>query len=186
MLTSGAVGWQKACGPVVPVFPDETSRRPSAPRRVARSHEERFLLAGFLVILAACLAVGFAAYIVLEAFDSDPKLWPSGTQDFNTALQKLIETDLQSVCVLSGLTAILRLVATAGADLILSHRARSALAADSPTIPIPSNVAEPWWSYMMVTPALGHPVSWTQAIAASYADERRRRMGARSRARCLS
>jgi hypothetical protein len=174
IFTAGAVGWQRACGLALPVSPDGTKRRPFSLRRIARRQGRRFLLARFLGIFALCLAVGFIAYIVLEAFDLDPDLWPFGTENFNVAFQAQPLTDGQAAGAFAALSALQRFVKTAGAHLVCRHRARSDIAALRPSIFIAFTVAERWWSYVMVTPVLGHPVSWVRSMAASSADERER------------
>jgi hypothetical protein len=159
MVTNGARGVERAWGPAVPGCPEEASCLRSAPRRVATGRETRVIFARGLVLFAACLAGGIVAIMVLETFGLDPDLRPFGTDDFTVALQQAFEGGLQSVPLCSGLAAILWFVATPGARLILSHRARSALATDRPTLPMAFNMAEPWWSYPIHPPGLGHSFS---------------------------
>jgi hypothetical protein len=185
MFNNGAVFWQRACGNAVLVFPDGVLRRPSARRRIAKGQEIGFLFVGCLVVLTVCLAVGFVACIVLEAFDLDPDLWPFGARDFNVAFQAQHLIGGPAAGAIAVLIAIQCFVKTAGAHLVWRHRARSDLAAVRPSICIAFTVAEPWWLYVMVTPVLGHPVSWIQLPAANYADERGRQTPPPSRARCL-
>lgn len=143
MNTNWTIGLQRAYGPGVLIFSDGAFWVRSAPRRVAKDLGKGFLLAGVLVILAACLAVGLAI-IVLETFGLDPALRPFSAEYFNVALQRPFDTGLQSARVLFGLAAILCFVASAGTHLILSYRARGALASYLPTTSIPFNMAERW------------------------------------------
>ena len=144
MPTNGSLGVKTHGGIVCPASPAQLGFRRAFGKKVVKGQGIGFLFSGVLVILAACLAVGLVASIVLEAFDSDPDLWPYGSENFNVALEKPFEVGLQSTRVPSGLAAILCLVATAGVYLILSHRARSALATDPSSTCVVFHRAEPW------------------------------------------
>jgi hypothetical protein len=186
LFTNGAVGWQKACGPALRVFPDGAVCLRSILCRIAKVQVRKFLLAGFLVLLPVCLTLGFVAFIVLETFGLDPDLRPFGTEDFEVDLQKLFAAGLPSVRVFSGLAAMHCFVAPAGAHLILRHRARSALATDNSTVPIASNVAEPWRYFSTLPRCSAMSFLGIRALAATHADERGRQMRAYPRARCLT
>jgi hypothetical protein len=186
MITNGAVGWQRACGPAVLVLPEGALRRPSALHRIARGQGKGFLLAGWLIVLTACVAVGFVAYIVLEAFDLDPDLWPFETQESNLAFQAQPLTGGPSVGVLASLDAIQCFVITAGAHLVRRHRARSDLVIAHPCVSIAFNMAEPRWLHLLDIPALGHSFSRIRPMTGIHADERGQQMSVLSRACCLS
>ncbi len=99
------------------------------------AHRPLFLVTGFLAFLSACLLVGLLTYIVIEAFDGDSDLWPIGAEDFDASLPGPFSTASQFIGGVSALSVILcTLVMTAGACLVLRHRARSALAADTPSV----------------------------------------------------
>jgi hypothetical protein len=119
-------------------------RHPATLGKATKDQRRRFLVAGFLTLLAACLTVGLLAFIVLEAFNGDLDLWPFGTENFTIAPTDQPVTGGQLVGAFSALNAIQCFVITAGVLLVLRHRARSALATDSPCISVAFNVAEPW------------------------------------------
>ena len=97
-----------------------------------------------LTIPAACLAIGMPALLMLEALGGDPALRPFGTEDIAVGLHWQTVGSSQFVGALSTLEAIHCFVVTAGMYLVSSHRARSALAANSPLFSVASNMAEPW------------------------------------------
>jgi hypothetical protein len=185
MIITGAAGLQRTCGPAVLLFPVGVVGRPPTRRRFAKPQETGLLLAGCLAVLTACLAVGFVLCIVFEAFDRDLALWPPGTEDFHVASHALPLTDGQSVGVLASLDAVQCFVITAGAHLVRRHRARSSLVIAHPLVLLTLNVAEPRWSNLLDTLALGHAFSWIRTMAASYADNGGRQMRAFSCSRCL-
>jgi hypothetical protein len=129
----------------------------------------RFLTARFLTVFAACLCTVLVAYIVLEALDDDLDLWPFGAENFTVAphadlvigsqpfsvffplnaIQCLV-IGSQAFSVFFALNAVQCLVMTAGAHLVIGHRPRSALATDSLSISLVSNLAEPWGNHRVV------------------------------------
>ncbi len=123
---------------------------------LARDKRSRFLIAGFLWLLAVCLASGFAALIVLEAFDSDTDLWPRGAEDFALGPHDSPATAGRSVGVFSALNLMYCSIVSAGAHLVVGHRARSTLPAESSLVSISVNLAEPWGSSLTAAPVLGH------------------------------
>lgn len=123
---------------------------------IAKNQGRRFLITKCLVIVAACLATALVAFIVLEAFDSDLDLWPSGSENFTLAAQDPPVTGGAPVGGFVALNVMQCFVITAGAHLVLRHRARSALATDSPILFSPLNMAEPRVPFFSAAPALGH------------------------------
>ncbi len=110
-------------------------------------------MAKFFTILAACLGAVFVASIVLEAFDDDLDLWPFGSEDFTLGPQDPPSAGSQSVGPLAASNAAIQcLVMTAGAHLVLGHRARSALATDYPTPSAAFNMAEFWAQDLKAAP----------------------------------
>ncbi len=123
---------------------------------LAYDKRRRFLVAGFLSLLALCLAFGFVAFIVLEAFDSDLDLWPFGAEDFTLAPHDSPATAGQSVEAFSAVNPGHRFIVSAGAHLVVGHRARSTLPTDSLPDFIALSVAEPREPLLNAVPALGH------------------------------
>ncbi len=103
-----------------------------------------------MALLAACLALGMVASIVLEAFDGDSDLWPFGTESFITAAHGESLTGSHLIGSVPALNAVLCTLMTAGAYLVLRHRARSALAADHSPVAMVSKMAEPWGCHCLV------------------------------------
>jgi hypothetical protein len=97
-----------------------------------------------LALLAACLGAVFISYIVLEALDGDLDLWPSGIDSFTIVPHADLVTGSQPFSVFFALNPTLCFVVTAGARMVSGHRARSALATDSPSIFTGFTMAEPW------------------------------------------
>jgi len=111
-----------------------TARRRAPAFGMAPSHRRNNLpVAKVLTLLAACLGAVFVASIVLEAFDGDLALWPFGGEDFTVTPHADLLIGSQPCSTLLTLSALQSFVMTAGAHLVLGHRARSALATDSPT-----------------------------------------------------
>jgi hypothetical protein len=109
-----------------------------------------------LSILAVCLGAVLVVSLVLEAFDDDLDLWPFGSQDFTLAPQGPPITACQAVGSSAGSTAAVRCLVTAGAHLVLGHRARSALPTDRSPRSSMMNMAEPWAQNLKAAPVLGH------------------------------
>jgi hypothetical protein len=105
-------------------------RRFLTERDILRDQGDRSLVAKLLVITAACLATVFVTAILIEAFDVDPDLRPDGAGDFTLTPHESPGTGRQPVGALTALRAVQGSVLTAGAHLVLRHRARSALAID--------------------------------------------------------
>ncbi len=125
-------------------------RRSSNSAEIVRGQGRKFLAAGPWAFLAACLALGMVASIVLEAFDGDSDLWQFGAEDFDIAAHANSLRGTQPIGGVSTLNAALFTVMTAGAYLVLRHRPRSALAADSPLTSIASILAESWGLHRLV------------------------------------
>lgn len=122
--------------------------------------ERRFLAFRFLGIAAACLAIAFVASIMIEAFDADLDLWPDGAGDFTLAAADSLGPGSQSAGARAVLNAIPCFVISAGAHLVLRHRARSALATDRPSIFPSFSMAEPREPIASAFPTLGHFFFW--------------------------
>ncbi len=118
-------------------------RRSSSSDRITGCQGPKFLVGGFLTLLAACLALGMVASIVLEAFDGDSDLWQFGAEDFIAAAHGESLTGSHVVGGLPAPSTILCMAMTAGAYLVLRHRARSALAIDSRLTSMAFTKAEP-------------------------------------------
>ncbi len=133
--------WASTLRPVAPLpWPRTLARRTIAPH-----HSHQLPAIKFLALVAACLGVVFVSSIACEAFDSDLDLWPFGVEDFSGAAHAQCPTGSQLIGGVWALHAILSMLVTAGACLVLHHRARSALAADAPAISVRrSGMAEPW------------------------------------------
>ncbi len=143
MSTNGPVVMQVDGGPAR-LLPSRPTVLPSSAHfRTARNQRRKPLVAGFITLLAGCLALGFVAFIVLEAFDSDPDLYAYGAEEFLSAPQDSLDASLQPARVFSALEAMRGSIMTAGACLILMYRARSALASDSLAISSVFDLAEP-------------------------------------------
>ncbi len=135
------------------IFPRRTPALGKAPKH----RGNKFSVIELLPVLAACLGAIFVASIVLEAFDDDLDLWPFGFEDFTLAPQDPPPTGGQCVGALSASNdAIQCLVMSAGAHLVLGHRARSALATDYSTSSPAFNMVEPWVQDLKAAPVLGH------------------------------
>jgi hypothetical protein len=156
MSKSGPSGVRKAWGSAYVSWPYTALPRTPPLSKVAKRRRDKFPVTKFLTILAACLGSVFVASIVLEAFDNDLDLWPFGTEDFTVVPHADLVIGSQPFSALFALGAIQVFVMTAGAHLVLRHRARSALATDSPTIFIAFNMAEPRWQGLNPAPVLGH------------------------------
>ncbi len=136
--------WRWARGPS-----DPTDAR--SPHSLRRPHIHK--LTG---LSAGCLAIGFLACIMLWALDPGPDLWPSGAEYFSVESDGLWLTSVVLYGASAILTAIWVFVITAGAHVVLRHRARSALGADSPHISsLAFSLAEPW-DPTQIDPELGH------------------------------
>ncbi len=123
------------------------ARAPKIPARppVASHRKPHFPIASFISTIAACLGALLAASIVLEAFDADLALWPSGTGDFTAASHTRLGCDARGAGAFPALQAAYGFVMTAGALLVARYRARSAIASDAPSISVmPFTMAEPW------------------------------------------
>jgi hypothetical protein len=140
------MSWPSAASPTTPTLAKGPKHRGN-----------RFPVIEFLTILAACLWAVFVVSIVLEAFDDDLDLWPFGSEDSTLAPQDPPPTGGQCVGPFSASNgAIQCFVMTAGAHLVVGHRARSALATDYPTASRAFNMAEPWVQDPKAAPLLGH------------------------------
>lgn len=144
---------------------------------VASDKQSGFLIAGFLSILAVCLASGFVAVIVIEAFDSDTDLWPLGAEDFTLAPHDSPVVGGRSVGVFPALSLMHRFIDSAGAHLVVGHRARSTLPADNISVSISVNLAEPWGPSLYAAPALGHFVSYARTFQRKVRRARRGNSG---------
>ena len=129
MYTNGPVV-RLGCGPARLLPPRPTVRDSGLLVRTARTAGRTPLGAGFIAILAGCMALGFVAFIVSEAFDSAPDLYAYGAEDFISAPQDSLDASLQPARVYSALEAMRGFVMPAGACLTLLYKARSALAMD--------------------------------------------------------
>jgi hypothetical protein len=117
----------------------------------------KFSVIELLPLLAACLGAIFVASIVLEAFDDDVDLWPVGSEDFTLAPQDTPPAGSQCVGALSTSNAAIQCsVMTAGAHLVLGHRARNTLATNYSTLSSTFHMAEPWVQDLKAAPVLGH------------------------------
>ncbi len=156
MYRSGSSGVKNAQRPAC-VF-SSYAAPPSAPAlgKAPRHRKNTFLLARFLTIFAACLGVLFVSYIALEAVDGDVNLWPFGAESFIGAAKDQHVIGGQPFSVSFILALIQCFVMTAGAHLVMKHRARSALAADYPTLSAAFQMAEPWVQDLRDAPVLGH------------------------------
>ncbi len=143
----------------VPAEDRPPARVHSGPTPASPAHSQRRSHIHKLTALSAvCLAAGFLACIMLWAFDPGPDLWPSGAESFSIESSGLWETSDPPGCVSTALISIRRHVTAASAHLVLRHRARSALAVDSPLISsLAFSLAEPWDPTEM-DPGLGHIV----------------------------
>ncbi len=120
------------------IFPARSRSKPfnGNSRHLSRSSKDRnahrpvVLIAGSFALLTACLLTGLLACIVLEALDGDLDLWPFGAEDFNVTASDQPLMGSQLLGGILALTVVLRTLMTAGAYLVLRHRARSALASD--------------------------------------------------------
>ncbi len=160
MSKSGPSGVRKAWGSAYVSWPYTALPRTPPLSKVAKRQGNKFPVTKFLAILAACLGSVFVASIVLEAFDNDLDLWPFGAENFTVAAQDQPATSGQPFSVSFALNPLLWFVVTAGAHLVIRHRARSALATDSPSIFVVSTMAEPRWQGLNPAPALGHLFLW--------------------------
>ncbi len=112
---------------------------------VAPHRKPQVPLTSYLASIAACLGALLAASIVLEAFDADLALWPSGTEDFTAAPHTRLGCGARGAGAFPALQAAYGFVMTAGALLVARYRARSAIASDAPSISVmPFTMAEPW------------------------------------------
>ncbi len=144
MNRNGTVGMFKPPGVVRALSPTVAVRHLLSLGKVTRDRGIKALITRFLPILAACLSAVFVFSIVLEAFDSDLDLWPFGAEHFTVSSPEQPVPTGQLAGIFPVLSASFFVVITAGRHLVLRHRARSALATDSPFLPIALNVAEPW------------------------------------------
>jgi hypothetical protein len=142
--TNGSMAVQEACGPVYAPPPSAVPQHLAVLGKFASERGRSFLVAGFLIVSAACLSVGVLAFIAAALFDADLGLLAFGGEDIIIAPHHEPVACGQSVGAFSAPQAIICFVITVGAYLVLRHRARSALATDSPCICITFNVAEPW------------------------------------------
>ena len=128
---------------------------------VARDQGRRFLVVKLLAIGSASLAAALVASLAAEAFDADLALWPVGAEDFTVAAYASLPSDaiLPLGCASFNLNRCL--VMTAGAHLLLQHRARSDLATDTAIIPTSFNMAEPRRQNPNAAPVLGHFICWS-------------------------
>jgi hypothetical protein len=145
MTRSGLLGLHKPWGFTCMCSPFVACSTTPTLRHVAKRQRNEFPVTKTLTLIAACLGAVFVSYIVLEALDRDLDLWPLGTEDFTFAPQDPPPTGGQFVGAHLALNAAIQcFVLTAGAHLVLGHRARSALATDSPSIFSMFTMAEPW------------------------------------------
>ncbi len=126
-------------------------RRSSSSDRIVRGQGPKFLVAGSWALLAACLALGMVASIVLEAFDGDSDLWQFGAEDFEITAPGGFLTATQPIGGVSALNGVLCTLMTAGAYLVLRHRARSALPIYGPPTSVAFAKAESWSRRLPVT-----------------------------------
>ncbi len=118
-----------------------------SPQNAPRQNGHRSTL---LILLAGCLVAGLGVPFVFQAFGGDPDLCPFGAEDFIVAAQCQSLPRAQLIGGVSALSPLLSALMTAGAYLVLRHRARSALATDSPSISIATRVAELWGRYRLL------------------------------------
>ncbi len=133
MPRSGSSGVQNARGPAYVFSPYPAPLRRPARGKLVMPRKHRAPLTTCLTILAASLGAVFAASIVLEALDDDLDLWPFGAEDFTVVPHADLVIGSQSFSALFALSTLQIFVMTAGAHLVLRHRARSALATAYPT-----------------------------------------------------
>ncbi len=96
-----------------------------------------------LVLVAGCMVVAFAVSFMAVTFEGDSDLWPFGADDYSIAARGQSPVGRQSIGGVLGLTVACCTLMTAGACLVLQHRARSALTTESSRTPIASSMAEP-------------------------------------------
>jgi hypothetical protein len=156
MAQRGPSGVQNARGPLYVFWPYAACPSKPALRKVAKHRRTRFPVTKTFTILAACLGALFISYIVLEALDGDLDLWPLGAENFTAASHADFVIASQPFSTFFALNPILWFVVTAGAHLVMRHRARSALPTDTPSILIAVTMAEPWGQSVNPALALGH------------------------------
>ncbi len=121
------------------------ARVPSGPTPARSAYSQRrSRIDKIVALLAACLATGFFACIILSAADSNPGIWPFGAESFSIESHGLLRSSDPLDGVSAAWTATCCLVTTAGAYLVIRHRARSALVADGLLASLALNMAEPW------------------------------------------
>ena len=156
MPRCGSSGVQHGRGPAYAFSLSPARLRTPARGKGVMPRTHGLLLTRFLTLFAACLGAAFAAPLVLEAFDGDLDLWPVGAEDFTLAPHADLGIGGQPFSTVFALSALQSFVMTAGAHLVVRHRARSALVTDSP-IPLRAfPMAEPWVLDRKSTPVLGH------------------------------
>ena len=156
MLTDGPVVLHRAYRLAHLISPTEAIRHPSTHDRVAKERGSTLRVARLFALMAASLAVGCGAAILLEAFAPHSAPGPFGAEDFTVAAHASSLVGILPLQACDFLNAIPRRARTAGAHLIAQHRARSALATDSPFLPISFTMAEPRKQDVNAAPALGH------------------------------
>jgi hypothetical protein len=156
MYECGSSGRQRPWHPKARLIVGLALRSKPQALNTAKDQTHNFLIPDLLVISAACLFTVFIGSIVLEAFDSDLDLWPFGAENFTLDAHGLSPSDSQPSPSCAALFPFLCFVMTAGAHLIVQHRARGALAAESPSILLAFNVAEPREQNLQATLPLGH------------------------------
>lgn len=137
----------------------------SAHRKLFPHHKTRFLLNSDLAYLAACLTMIFVSCVALEAFDKDVALWPFGTEAFAAPAQDDFVGGFCQAGSLCALRALYAFVMTAGAQLVLRYRARSALVTDGHSPFVAFHRAEPWGVAATGAPALGPYISGPDSTA---------------------
>ena len=128
-------------------------------------HRIHFHLTNHATCVAACIAAIFVSCLVLEAFDKDIALWPFGTEDFAAPAQDHFEGAVPDAGALSAARAAYGFIVTAGAQLVLRYRARSALVTDDFSLHDAFHRAEPWGVTVTGAPALGPYISGPESTA---------------------
>jgi hypothetical protein len=122
-------------------------------RQAKRRRHHGVRLKELLALCAACLVLGFVGNIVAEALDADPDLYPVGAESFTNPAHASPVLITQLVAMWARLHLTLQwFVMAAGTLLVLSHRARSALASPGP-FPCVGLCSR---SRRQIAPSLGH------------------------------
>jgi hypothetical protein len=99
-------------------------------------------------------------YIVVEAFNGDLDLWPFGAEDFLGAAHDSPLISGQVARTFFALQVTRCFVMTAGAHLVLTHRARSDLPTDIPSSSLAFNMADPRLRNLSASLVLGRLLFW--------------------------